>query len=154
LLDVFQHFQIVLVRLNDKTLVPALVQMTLPAAASMLAPAPYVRRADPRHERRQVLIPPWPQQQMPVIVHQTIAHDPHPHTLSSPLHQLYKRRKPPRLAKNPHSAIPPIEHVIHQPTGRHSSSSWHGLQSSALARWLSIRWDVPLFAFPILLNFC
>src|ERR1051325_1943879 len=84
------------------------------AVSPMLAHAAHVRRAHPPHEARQIRSLARPEHQMPMIIHQAVAENPHSGALPAFLEQFDERFKIPALVKDPHPPIPAVQHVINR----------------------------------------
>src|SRR5258708_3770288 len=66
-----------IVPLNGKRFVTALVQMTVAHTTTVFLPVAYVRDREFLHEGAQVAIAPGPEEHMPMIRHEAIRDDPH-----------------------------------------------------------------------------
>src|ERR1019366_2541646 len=97
------------------------------SAGSAIVPAIslHVRVGQPRKERRQIAVPSRPQHQMPMIGHQTEIKDFHVRALLGLDNQLNKSLIIPRLAKDFHPPVAPIEHMINEAADGRSGGSWH-----------------------------
>src|ERR1039458_3439074 len=101
----------------------------MPAGSAIMpAISLHMRVGQPRKERRQVAVPSRPQYQMPMIGHQTEIKDFHRRPFLGLDDQLNKSLIIPRLAKDFHPPVAPIEHMVNEGTDGRSGGSWHELK--------------------------
>ena len=78
----------------------------------MPMPALRVRQREPIHEPRQIAISPRPHHQMPMIWHNTICQEPHPHSITGLGQHALKREIVTVVLEQCHAGVGPIEHVV------------------------------------------
>src|SRR5688500_8878132 len=83
--------QQVLTRFNGKRFESSLIDVTITHTLSMLMPALGMRQREPIHEPRKIAISAWPHHQMPVIRHDTVRQEPHPHPVTGLAQHALKR---------------------------------------------------------------
>jgi hypothetical protein len=88
-------------------------------------PPASMRVGQPTQVIRQIAILPWPQDQVPVVRHQTKNQQPHSLASSGLLQHLFKGSIVSRLLEHRASANASVEHMIDKSAGCHSRSSWH-----------------------------
>ena len=97
---------------------------TTPAMV-MLVMSADVRHTDPTHEWPQRFIRPRPQNQMPVIGHQTIGQQVNRISLKPLTEHFHEREEIFVLVEQLHSPIAAVENVVNQPRFIRSKCSWH-----------------------------
>ena len=115
----------VLVILHGEGLEAALIKMARPDGVVMCVPPLRVSQRQPAHELGQIAVASRPQDQVPMIRHQTIRENPHVHPGQSFFQDALERRVVFRLLKDRRPRIRAIQNVKHHPAVIRSFGSSH-----------------------------
>ena len=119
------------VGLHGKALVPALIEMPLAFGVRMGPPTLGVRDGEPSHEFRQFAVLFGPNDQMPVIGHQTPGENINGGSLPRQLENSFVCFIISPLVKEGRTKIAPVENMVNKSANILSSASWHGAKVAA-----------------------
>jgi len=103
---------------HRETLVRPLIEMAVPDLVTMLLPSFHMCVGHLLHERGKIAIPLGPNDEMPIIGHQTVSPQPHPASSQRFLNDPLKRQKALVLGEKHSPAHASVEHVENHPPRR------------------------------------